>query len=214
MKGYLPAKNIVNSRSRTYNGRIGGFMVVQTRTDVRRNRLLYILTIILSIAVLITAILQYSESSDSMRAVFLVLSMAGLLSIILSVFQLYGLPRRSSVILIHKGDEMVVATNATHEGYKFRFIRDVLSENMINLSDADRAQWKFLEDDGYYPALCIRNPKKLLVLRLCTMAFDDVYFVDSTNRWEHHDCSSTSEPTFSTPEKPQIRGWKGTVSQS
>jgi hypothetical protein len=189
-------------------------MVVQTRTDVRRNRLLYILTIILSIAVLITAILQYSESSDSMRAVFLVLSMAGLLSIILSVFQLYGLPRRSSVILIHKGDEMVVATNATHEGYKFRFIRDVLSENMINLSDADRAQWKFLEDDGYYPALCIRNPKKLLVLRLCTMAFDDVYFVDSTNRWEHHDCSSTSEPTFSTPEKPQIRGWKGTVSQS
>ena len=52
-------------------------MVVQTRTDVRRNRLLYILTIILSIAVLITAILQYSESSDSMRAVFLVLSIAG-----------------------------------------------------------------------------------------------------------------------------------------
>jgi hypothetical protein len=189
-------------------------MVVQTRTDVRRNRLLYILTIILSIAVLITAILQYSESSDSMRAVFLVLSIAGLLSIGLSAFQLYGLPRRSSVILIHKGDEMVVATNATHEGYKFRFIRDVLSENMTNLSDADRAKWKFLEDDGYFPALCIRNPKKLLVLRLCTMAFDDVYFIDSTNRWEHHDCSSTSEPTFSTPEKPQIRDWKGTVSQS
>jgi len=189
-------------------------MVVQTRTDVRRNRLLYILTIILSIAVLITAILQYSESSDSMRAVFLVLSLAALLSIVLSAFQLYGLPRRSSVILIHKGDEMVVATNATHEGYKFRFIRDVLSENMTNLSDADRAQWKFLEDDGYFAALCIRNPKKLLVLRLCTMAFDDVYFIDSTNRWEHHDCSSTSEPTFSTPEKPQIRGWNGTVSQS
>ena len=189
-------------------------MVVQTRTDVRRNRLLYILTIILSIAVLITAILQYSESSDSMRAIFLVLSIAGLVSIGLSAFQLYGLPRRSSVILIHKGDEMVVATNATHEGYKFRFIRDVLSENMTNLSDADRAKWKFLEDDGYFPALCIRNPKKLLVLRLCTMAFDDVYFIDSTNRWEHHDCSSTSEPTFSTPEKPQIRAWKGTVSQS
>ena len=189
-------------------------MVVQTRTDVRRNRLLYILTIILSIAVLITAILQYSESSDGMRAVFLVLSLAGLLAIILSAFQLYGLPRRSSVILILKGDEMVVATNATHEGYKFRFIRDVLSENMTNLSDADRAQWKFLEADGYFPALCIRNPKKLLILRLCTMAFDDVYFIDSTNRWEHHDCASTSEPTFSTPEKPQIREWKGMVSQN
>jgi hypothetical protein len=46
------------------------------------------------------------------------------------------------------------------------------------------------------------------------MAFDDVYFIDSTNRWEHHDCSSTSEPTFSTSEKPQIREWKGMASQS
>jgi hypothetical protein len=211
---YLPAKNIVNIRKRTYNGRIGGFMVVQTRTDVRRNRLLYILTIILSIAVLTTAILQYSESSDGMRAVFLILSIGALISIVLSAFQLYGLPHRSSVILIHKGDEMIVATNATHEGYKFRFLRDVMSENMVNFSDADRARWKFLEDDGYIPALCIRNPKKLLVLRLCTMAFDDVYFIDSTNRWEHHDSSNTSEPTFSTPEKPQIREWRGIVSQS
>ena len=189
-------------------------MVVQTRSDVRRNRLIYILTIILSIAVLATAILQYSESSDGMRAAFLILSIAGLISIDLSAFQLYGLPHRSRVILIHKGDEMIVATNATHEGYKFRFLRDVMSENMVNFSDADRARWKFLEDDGYFPALCIRNPKKLLVLRLCTMAFDDVYFIDSTNRWEHHDCSSTSEPTFSTPEKPEIREWKGIVSQS
>ena len=189
-------------------------MVVQTRTDVRRNRLLYILTIILSIAVLITAFLQYSESSDGMRAVFLILSIAGLISIVLCAVQLYGLPHRSSVILIHKGDEMIVATNATHEGYKFRFLRDVMSENMVNFSDADRARWKFLESDGYFPALCIRNPKKLLVLRLCTMAFDDVYFIDSTNRWEHHDSSNTSEPTFSTPEKPQIREWKGIVSQN
>jgi hypothetical protein len=214
MAGSLYAKNIVNICERTYNVRIGGFMVVQTRTDVRRNRLLYILTIILAIAVLTTAFLQYSESSDSTRAVLLVLSMAGLLAIIVSIFQLYGLPRRSSVLLVHKGDEMIVATNATHEGYKFRFVRDVLSENMINFSDADRARWKFLEDDGYFPALCIRNPKKLLILRLCTMMFDDVYFIDSTNRWEHHDCSSTSEPTFSTPEKPHIREWKWTVSQS
>jgi len=192
----------------------GGLMVVQSRSDVRRNRLIYILTIILSIAVLLTAISQYSESSDGMRAVFLILSMASLLSIILCGFQLYGVPQRSSVLLIHKGDEMIVATNATHEGFKFRFIRDVLSENITGVSDADRAQWKFLEDDGYFTALCIRNPKKLLILRLCTMAFDDVYFIDSSNRWEHHDCSSTSEPTFSTPEKPQIREWKGMASQS
>jgi hypothetical protein len=189
-------------------------MVVQSRNDVGRNRLLYILTIILSIAAVVTAILQYSASSDAMRAVLLILAASGLIAIVLAALQLYGLPRRSRVLLVHRGEEMIIATNATHEGFKFRFMRDVMSENMINFSDADRAQWKFLEDDGYFPALCIRNPKKLLVLRLCTMMFDDIYFVDGTNRWEHHDSSSTSEPTFSTPEKPELRGWKGTVSQS
>ena len=95
-------------------------MVVQTRTDVRRNRLLYILTIILSIAVLITAFLQYSESSDGMRAVFLILSIGALISIVLSAFQLYGLPHRSSVILIHKGDEMIVARGGFDLGTKCR----------------------------------------------------------------------------------------------
>src|SRR5262245_57543278 len=121
---HLSAKNIVISSQRTYNVRTGGFMVVQTRTDVRRNRLLYILTIILSIAVLATAFLMYSQSPDATRAVFLILSLASLIAAGLSIFQLYGLPRRSSVILIHKGDEMIIATNATHEGFKFRFLRD------------------------------------------------------------------------------------------
>ena len=189
-------------------------MVVQARTDVGRNRLLYILTIILSIAALVTAAMQYSDSSDGMRAALLLLAGAALAAVILSAIQLYGQPRRSHALLLHRGDEMIVATNATHEGFKFRFIRDVLSENMINFSDATRAQWKFLEDDGYFPALCIRNPKKLLILRLCTMVFDDVYFVDASNRWEHHDSSNTSEPTFATGDMPQIRGWKGIVSHS
>jgi hypothetical protein len=189
-------------------------MVIQSRTDVSRNRLIYILTILLSLSALITSISQYSGSSDAIRAVLLILGAAGALAIILSAIQLLGLPRRSSVLLIYRNDEMVVATNATHEGFKLRFLRDVLSENTVNFSAADHTQWKSLEDDGYFPALCIRNPKKLLILKLCTMVFDDVYFVDSTNRWEHHDSSGTSEPTFSTPEKPQLRGWKGMVSSS
>lgn len=189
-------------------------MVVQSRTDIGRNRLLYILTIILSIATVITTVLQYSDSSDGTRAVLLLLSGAGLVAIFISTIQLYGSPRRSHALLIHRGEEMIVATNATHEGFKFRFIRDILAENMVNFSDADRVQWKFLEEDGYFPALCIRNPKKLLILRLCTMVFDDVYFIDSTNRWEHHECANTSEPTFSNNDKPQLRGWKGFVSQS
>jgi hypothetical protein len=211
---HLSAKNIAIAASRPYNVGRGGLMVVQSRNDVGRNRLLYILTIFISAAGLVTAILQYSASSDGMRAFLLILGGASVVAIVIGMIQLYGVPRRSRVLLVHRGEEMIIATNATHEGFKFRFIRDILSENMVNFSDADRAQWKFLEEDGYFPALCIRNPKKLLVLRLCTMVFDDVYFVDSTNRWEHHDSSSTSEPTFSTPEKPELRGWKGTVSQS
>jgi hypothetical protein len=189
-------------------------MVIQSRTDIGRNRLLYFLTFILSVGALFTSISQYSQSSDPARVALLILGAAGVVAVIISVIQLLGLPARSSVLLIFQKEEMVVATNATHEGFKLRFLRDVLSENTINFSDADRVQWKFLEDDGYFPALCIRNPKKLLILRLCTMVFDDVYFVDSTNRWEHHDSSQTSEPTFSTPEKPQLRGWKGIVSSS
>ena len=189
-------------------------MVLHTRTEVGRNRLVFILTIILSIASMITVISQYSQSSDNMHAVLLILAGVSILALAISVIQLYGIPRRSSVLLVQQSEDMIVATNATHEGFKFRFIRDVMSENIINFSDADRIRWKFLEEDGYFPALCIRNPKKLLVLRLCTMMFDDVYFIDSTNRWEHHNSSNTSEPTFSTPEKPQIREWKGTVSQN
>ena len=189
-------------------------MVVQSRTDIGRNRLLYILTIILSIAALVSAVLQYSDSSDGGRAVLLILAGAGLIAILISVIQLYGSPRRSHALLINRGEDMMIATNAPHEGFKFRFIRDVLSENMINFSDADRVQWKFLEDDGYFPALCIRNPKKLLILRLCTLIFDDVYYIDKTNRWEHHESSNTSEPTFSKNDKPHLKGWKGFVSQS
>jgi len=187
-------------------------MVIQSRTDIGRNRLIYILTLILSVSALITSISHYSASSDATRAILLIVGAAGVVAFVLSVIQLLGIPQRSSVLLIYQKDEMIVATNAMHEGFKLRFLRDVLSENTVNFSDADRAQWKFLEEDGYYPALCIRNPKKLLILKLCTMVFDDVYFVDSTNRWEHHDSSRTSEPTFSTPEKPQLRGWKGMVS--
>ena len=189
-------------------------MVIQSRTDVGRNRLIFILTILLSFFVLLTSFSRYSESSDAMRALLLGFGSAALVAIVISVIQLLGQPRRSCVLLIYRNDEMLVATNATHEGFKLRFMRDVLSENTVNFSDADRDRWKFLEDDGYFPALCIRNPKKLLILKLCTMVFDDVYFVDSTNRWEHHDSSKTSEPTFSTPEKPRLRGWKGVVSSS
>ena len=80
-----PCEEYRKHRLRPYNVRRGGFMVVQTRTEVGRNRLLYILTIILSIAVIDHrnfAIFRKfrhhaSRSSGSWR-------MAGLLAIVLS----------------------------------------------------------------------------------------------------------------------------------
>ena len=105
-------------------------------------------------------------------------------------------------------EETVVATNALHEGFKLRFLRDILGENVMSFSDEDRARWKPLENDGFYAALTVRSVRKLIMLRLCTMIFDDVFAVDLSNRWEHHDASNTPEPTFSKREMPRLTSWQ------
>jgi hypothetical protein len=69
-----------------------------------------------------------------------------------------------------------------------------------------------LEADGFYATLYVRNVRKLIMLRLCTMLFDDVFCVDRNNRWEHHDSSSTSEPSFSKREMPPgLTSWKSST---
>jgi hypothetical protein len=40
------------------------------------------------------------------------------------------------------------------------------------------------------------------------MMFDDVFAVDSNNRWEHHDSASTAEPSFSKADMPRLRAWQ------
>src|SRR5690349_3115680 len=82
---HLLAKDIVNLPDGPYNVGPGGFMVIQSRTDVGRNRLIYILTIILSVSALITSISQYSASSDATRALLLIVGGAGVLAFVLSV---------------------------------------------------------------------------------------------------------------------------------
>src|SRR5262245_28697944 len=182
-------------------------MVVLQRTELARNRLIYILAIILALATLSTSVALYAQSGDFARLVFVLLGVVAVAALILSLLQLYALPRRSHVVLVHRGDEMVIATNALHEGFKLRFLRDVLAEQVSTFSDEERARWKPLEADGYYPALYVRNPKKILILRLCMMIFDDVFAVDASNRWEHHDSASTSEPSFSRAEMPRVRAF-------
>ena len=183
-------------------------MVVQQRTELGRIRLLYFLTLVLASASVVASAILYPQAGQNLRAALVVFGGVGFVALVLALLQLYAHPKRSQVLLLQRGTEMIIATNALHEGFKLRFLRDVLSDNVTTLSDEDRARWKALETDGYYAALSIRNPKKLLILRLCTMIFDDVFAVDAGNRWEHHDSSSTAEPAFARGERPQLKSWK------
>ena len=183
-------------------------MVVQQRTELGRIRLLYFLTLVLASASVAASAILYPQAGQNLRAALVVFGGVGFVALVLALLQLYAHPKRSQVLLLQRGTEMIIATNALHEGFKLRFLRDVLSDNVTTLSDEDRARWKALETDGYYAALSIRNPKKLLILRLCTMIFDDVFAVDAGNRWEHHDSSSTAEPAFARGEMPRLKTWK------
>jgi hypothetical protein len=183
-------------------------MVVLQRTELGRMRLLFLLTIVLSTTAIVASVTLYSQAGDNMRLALAVLGAVGLLALALALLQIFVFPKRSHALLVQRGNEMIVATNSLHEGFKLRFLRDVLSENVTALSDEERARWKVLESDGYYPALCVRNPRKLLILRLCTMLFDDVFAVDFSNRWEHHDSASTAEPAFAKGESPRLKAWK------
>ena len=186
-------------------------MVVLQRSEVSRHRVIFFLTIILSVLVLAGIVVNFSGVSELARVFLVALGVAASGAVILSVLELYGHPKRSQVLLFQSDEEIVIATNALHEGFKLRFLRDVLGEQVTSFSDEDRARWKPLETDGFYAALCVRNVRKLIVLRLCTMIFDDVFVADRNNRWEHHDSSSTSEPSYSKREMPRLSGWKSST---
>jgi hypothetical protein len=179
-------------------------MVVLQRNEVSRSRILCFLTIILSVAVLFFSLRAPAPASVSLSAL-------AVIAIVLSALQLYVHPRRSQVLLFQSDDEIVVATNALHEGFKLRFLRDILGENIFAFSDDDREKWKSLEADGFYATLYVRNVRKLIMLRLCMMIFDDVFVTDRSNRWEHHDSSSTAEPSFSKREMPPLTSWKSST---
>jgi len=186
-------------------------MVVLQRNEVSRQRILFFLTVILSALVLSGVGASFAAATDSIRLVLVLIGGIALVALVLSLLQLYGHPKRSQVLLFQSDEEIVVATNAIHEGFKLRFLRDILGDNVSSFTDDDRARWKTLETDGFYAALYVRNTRKLIMLRLCTMIFDDVFVTDRSNRWEHHDSSSTSEPSFSKREMPRLKGWKSST---
>jgi hypothetical protein len=170
------------------------FVVVQQRSEIGRNRTLHFLVILLAAAVLAGVISRYPATGGPGRLVLLLLAVLSLAGVAIAAIQLYAYPKRSQVLLFHLEDRMIAATNNQHEGYKLRFLRDILGDSVRSFSDEERLTWKELEADGYYPALIVKNPRKILMLRLCTMVFDDVFVVDRSGRWEHHDASNTPNP--------------------
>ena len=187
-------------------------MVILQRNDVRRYRLVLYLTILLSVVVLAGVATGFSATSGGTQALLVVLGGIAIVAVALSLLQLYGYPKRSQVLLFQNDEQIVIATDALHEGFKLRFLRDVLGENVSAFTDEERARWKPLEADGFYATLYVRNVRKLILLRLCTMLFDDVFLTDRSNRWEHHDSSSTSEPSFSKREMPpRLTSWKSST---
>ena len=141
-------------------------MVIQSRTETQRNRVLYFLTFILSITVLIGVFRQYAQSSTAMQAVLIVLGAAAAAATLIAILQLFAFPKRSHALIIQRDGDMIIATNAVHEGFKLRFLRDVLNEHVFVFSDEDRNRLKSLETDGYYPAMLVRDVRKVLLLRL------------------------------------------------
>ncbi len=186
-------------------------MVVLQRNEVSRSRIIFFLTLILSVLTLAGIGISFSGASDATRIFLVVLGLLALLAIVLSLLQLYVYPKRSQILLFQNDDEIVIATNALHEGFKLRFLRDILGEHVSAFSDEDRLRWKVLEADGFFATLYVRNVRKVIMLRLCTMIFDDVFVADRNNRWEHHDSSSTSEPSFSKREMPPLTTWKSST---
>jgi hypothetical protein len=186
-------------------------MVVLQRNEIVRNRLICFLTIILSVAAFVVTFSRFSSSSEAAQWGLAVWSLVAAVALILCFVQLYAFPERSHALLLHMGDYMLIATNVLHESFKLRFLRDVLNDSVTALSDEDRAKWKVLEADGYHLAMRIQNPRKILVLRLCTMVYDDVFVIDRSNRWEHHDSSCTADPVSSTREMPHFRSWNGAL---
>jgi hypothetical protein len=196
---------------RIMTGSEGVTMVVLQRNEVRRHRLVFFLTLILSVITLISIILNFSGASQPTQIGLVILGAAAVVALFLSILQLYTLPKRSKVLLFQNDDEIVIAINALHEGFKLRFLRDILGENVSAFTDEDRIRWKALEADGFYATLYVRNIRKVIMLRLCTMIFDDVFVADRNNRWEHHDSSSTAEPSFSRREMPPLTSWKSST---
>ena len=125
-------------------------MVVVQRNEVTLNRFLQLVAVVFSAIVIAGVYRGFSGRSLTMQWLSTLLAVLAAVAIVVAIIQLWGHPKRSQVILFNRDDEIVIATNAVHEGFKLRFLRDILGENVFAFSDEERARWKRLEADGFY----------------------------------------------------------------
>src|SRR5436309_14516663 len=101
-------------------------MVVVQRNEVSRNRVLYILTVILSGVVLSGVGVTFSQTSEPVQVLLVLLGAIPVVAVVLSLIQLFAHPKRSQVLLLQLDDEMVLTITAVDEGYVLPFLRVLL----------------------------------------------------------------------------------------
>lgn len=172
-------------------------MVVLPRSEIRRSQIAALLAIVLSLVVLAGVFSSFSGAGEAARVGMILLSIAALATIVLSMVQILAHRATNQAVIFHEGDHYVIATNSLHEGYKLRFFRDTLNEQITSFSDDEREQWNVLERVKFHAVFKVHGVRKTVLLPLCFMVFDEVFVVDHTRRWDYFNSRNTSEPTFS-----------------
>ncbi len=172
-------------------------MVFFSRREINRMRTGQMLGMLLGLTVLVIVARGFSQSNPTGQFFFILIALVALATIAIALIQLLTYRGSSKAILFHQDDKMIIATNHLHDGYRLRFFRDLLNDNITAFSDAEREQWSALTKEGFNAVFKIHGVRKPFILPMLFLVFDEVFVSDHTNRWDYFDCRNTSEPTYS-----------------
>ncbi len=172
-------------------------MVFFSRREINRMRTGQMLGMLLGLTVLVVVARGFSQSNPTGQFFFILIALVALATIAIALIQLLTYRGSSKAILFHQDDKMIIATNHLHDGYRLRFFRDLLNDNITAFSDAEREQWSALTKEGFNAVFKIHGVRKPFILPMLFLVFDEVFVSDHTNRWDYFDCRNTSEPTYS-----------------
>ena len=172
-------------------------MVFFSRREINRMRTGQMLGMLLGLTVLVIVARGFSQSNPTGQFFFILIGLVALATIAIALIQLLTYRGSSKAILFHQDDKMIIATNHLHDGYRLRFFRDLLNDNITAFSDAEREQWSALTKEGFNAVFKIHGVRKPFILPMLFLVFDEVFVSDHTNRWDYFDCRNTSEPTYS-----------------